>query len=67
MLKVYKVLHKIYDTNISAAILELAQDGKTKGHSLVFQSELSNRGIRYLYICCGITKVQTFESRLDSI
>ena len=34
MIKVYKILHGIYDIHISAGILELAQESKLTGHSL---------------------------------
>jgi len=34
MIEVFKILHGIYDKAISEGILHLAQDRRTRGHSL---------------------------------
>ena len=63
MIEVYKLLHNIYDVEITQGLLQLANNTRTRGHTLklvtvlnhhelkydatVLQSEWSSRGIRY--------------------
>jgi len=56
MIEVYKILHGIYDTDISAEILELAQDSKTRGHSLKIVAQHSKIEIRRLFFSYRVVK-----------
>jgi len=46
MIEVYKILHGIYDTDISQDILQLVQDNRTRGHSLKLVTQHSKTEIR---------------------
>jgi len=79
MIEVYKILHGIYDTDISQDILQLAQDNRTRGHSSKLVTQHSKTEIRRNCFSVRVAKprngliefvvssknIQTFESRLD--
>ena len=79
MIEVYKILHGIYFTDISHGILQLAQDNRTRGHSLKLVTQHSKTEIRRNCFSVRVVKpwnalpefvvssrnIQTFESRLD--
>jgi len=81
MIEVYKILRGIYDTDISAGILELTQDSKTREHSLKLVAQHSKMEIRSNCFTVGVVKpwnslpeyvvsstnAQTLESRLDKV
>ena len=46
MIKVFKILHKIYDVEITEGLLQLSNNTKTKGHSLKLSSQPSRIEIR---------------------
>jgi len=46
MIEVYKILHGIYDKDISDGILHMAQDSRTRGHSLKLVAQHSKIEIR---------------------
>jgi len=80
MIEVYKILHGIYDTDISQGILQLAQDNRTRGHLyLKLVTQHSKTEIRRNSFSVRVVKlwnalpesvvsfrnIQTFESKLD--
>jgi len=78
MIEVYKILHGIYNTDISQGILQLAQDNRTRGHSLKLVAQHSKTEIRRNCFSVRVVKlwnalpefvvssrnIQTFESKL---
>jgi len=73
MIEVYKILHGIYDTDISQGILQLAQDNRTRDHFLKLVTQHSKTEIRKKLFLCQSSEtfvvssrnIQTFESRLN--
>jgi len=46
MIEVYKILHRIYDKDISDGIIHKAKDSRTRGHSLKQVAQHSKMEIR---------------------
>jgi len=81
MIEVYKILHGIYDKDISDGILRMAQDSRTRGHSLKLVAQHSKIEIRRNCFTVRVvaprnslpefvvssTSVHMFESRLDKV
>ena len=81
MIEVYKILHGIYNKDISDGILHMAQDIRTRGHSLKLFAQHSKTEIRRNCFAVRVvapwnslpefvvssTNVQMFESRLDKV
>jgi len=83
MIEVYKILHAIYDKDISDGILHMAQDSRTRGHYLKLVAQHSKIEIRRNCFAVRVvapwnslglpefvvssTNVQMFESRLDKV
>ena len=44
MIEVFKILHGFYDEDITDGILHLAQDARTRGHSLKLSTVLRHQG-----------------------
>jgi len=81
MIEVYKILHGIYDKDISDGILHMAQDSRTRVHSLKLVAQHAKIEIRRNCLAVRVvapwnslpefvvssTNVQLFESRLDKV
>ena len=79
MIEVYKILHKIYDPEVSTGILKLSPVTNTRGHSLKLCTQLSRLEIRKNCFAVRVVKVwnslpeevvmsssvKAFEAKLD--
>ena len=79
MIEVYKILHNIYDVEITQGLLQLANNTRTRGHSLKLVTQPSRIEIRRNSFTVRVVKpwnslpeevimaptVKAFESRLD--
>ena len=78
-IEVYKILHKIYDIEITQGLLQLTNNTRTRGHSLKLVTQPSRIEIRCNSFTVSVVKpwnslpeevimaptVEAFESRLD--
>ena len=72
MIEVYKILHKIYDPEVSTGILKLSPVTNTRGHSLKLCTQLSRLEIRKNSFADSLheevvmsSSVKAFEAILD--
>ena len=79
MIEVFKILHKIYDIEITEGLLQLSNNAITRGHSLKLSSQPSRIEIRRNSFSVRVVKpwnslpqevvmspsVKVFEARLD--
>jgi len=81
MIEVFKILHGIYDRDITEGILQLAQNTRTRGHSLKLTTQSSRLELRRNCFSVKVVKpwnslpetvvsspsVKVFEARLDEV
>ena len=79
MIELFKILHKIYDVEITEELLQLSNNTTTRGHSLKLSSQSSRIEIRRNSFSVRVAKpwnslpqevvmspsVKAFEARLD--
>jgi len=79
MIQIFKILHGFYDKDITDGILHLAQDARTRGHSLKLSTQTSRLELRRNCFSVRVVKpwnslpeevislttIQAFEARLD--
>ena len=72
MIEVFKILHNIYDAEITEGLLQLSNVNTTRGHSLKLAAQLQSRlEVRRNSFAVRVVKpwnassVKVFESRLD--
>jgi len=79
MLEVFKILHGFYDKDITDGFLHLAQDARTRGHSLKLSTQTPRLELRRNCFSVHVVKpwnslpeevisstsIQAFEARLD--
>jgi len=68
MIEVYKILLRIYDSDICEDILKLSDNKNTRGHPLKLLAQQSRLDVRkYSFAVRVVTapSVQAFEARLD--
>jgi len=51
MIEVFKILHGIYDRDITERILQLAQNTRTRGHSLKLTTVIKAGTEKKLFFC----------------
>ena len=81
MIEVYKILHNIYDKEVTTGILNLSSNTSTRGHSLKLTTQQSRLELRRNSFAVRVVKpwnslseevvmspsVRVFESRLDKM
>jgi ribonuclease P/MRP protein subunit RPP40 len=79
MIEVYKMLHNIYDQSVGKEIIRIAEDLRTRGHSLKLQKPRARKNVRQHFFGLRVINpwnalpdtvvtapsVHAFENRLD--